>query len=133
MIKHSHEGFSLIELMIVVAIIGILSVIAIPSYQNYMQRARFSDVIAATEPFKMAVSLALQLGYPESELNNSAHGIPAPPLATKNLASIAVNNGIITSVATSIAGGNTYIITPNKDGSAWTVSGSCIDAGLCEL
>lgn len=126
------HGFSLIELMIVVAIIGILSTIAIPSYQNYTLRARFSEVIAATSPFKTAVSLALQQGAPQNELTNENHGIPAIPPATQNLASIKVENGVITSTATPLASGNTYSLTPNADGSVWTVSGTCIKAGLCE-
>lgn len=127
-----HSGFSLIELMIVVAIIGILSVIAIPSYQNYTQRARFAEVIAATAPFKTAVSLALQQGDAPNDLNNGAHGIPAVPTPTKNLASIKVENGIITASATQTASGLTYILKPNTDGSVWTVDGTCINAGLCE-
>src|SRR5690242_1676403 len=98
--KYSQHGFSLIELMIVVAIIGILSVIAIPSYQNYTQRARFAEVMAATEPFKTAVSLALQQGTPITELSTGTHGIPASPTPTKNLAEIKVDNGSITSKAT---------------------------------
>ena len=126
------SGFSLIELMIVVAIIGILSTIAIPSYQNYAQRARFSEVIAATAPFKIAISLALQQGSSLTELNNNSHGIPAEPTATKNLASIVVTNGVITATATPAASGNNYILKPNTDGSIWYVDGSCIKAGLCE-
>ncbi len=126
------QGFSLIELMIVVAIIGILATIAIPSYQNYTQRARFSEVIAATAPFKTAISLALQQGSPPSELSNNNHGIPAEPAATKNLASIKVDNGIITATATQTASGSTYILKPNSDGSVWIVDGTCMKAGLCE-
>ncbi|EKD55252.1 MAG: hypothetical protein ACD_60C00022G0019 [uncultured bacterium] len=128
----SQHGFSLIELMIVVAIIGILAVIAIPSYQNYTERARFAEVIAATSPFKTAVTLALQQGTPPEELNNGAHGIPTEPTPTKNLASIQVEKSIITSTANTTAGGKTYILKPNADGSGWTVEGTCIAAGLCE-
>ncbi|HSW93910.1 MAG TPA: prepilin-type N-terminal cleavage/methylation domain-containing protein [Gammaproteobacteria bacterium] len=126
------HGFSLIELMMVVAIVGILATIAIPSYQHYALRARFSEVIAATSPFKTAVSLALQEGAALNELTNENQGIPAVPPATKNLASIKVDNGVITSTATPLASGSTYILTPNPDGSAWTVAGTCIKAGLCE-
>ena len=126
------QGFSLIELMIVVAIVGILSAIAIPSYQNYTKRARFAEVIAATVPFKTAVSLALQQGMPLSELSNNNHGIPPEPNATKNLATLRVENGAITATATNIAGANTYILQPNVDGSEWEVSGTCVQAGLCE-
>jgi type IV pilus assembly protein PilA len=129
--NYQQYGFSLIELMIVVAIIGILSVIAIPSYQNYTQRARFAEVVAATEPYKTAVSLALQQGFNLTELSNGAHGIPVIPNATKNLASISVEKGIITATATEIASNATYILKPNKDGSSWIVEGSCVNLGLC--
>ncbi len=125
-------GFSLIELMIVIAIIGILSVIAIPSYQNYTKRARFAEVIAASAPYKTAVSLALQQGLPLTELNNGEHGIPASPTASKNLANLTVSNGIITATATEIADNASYILTPNANGSIWSVSGSCLESQLCE-
>ena len=128
----SQIGFSLIELMIVVAIIGILAVIAIPSYQSYAQRARFSEVISSTAPFKIAISLALQQGDNLSELNNGAHGIPVEPQSTKNLAHIKVENGIITSTGTKYSGNYTYVLKPNSDGSLWTVDGTCVDAGLCQ-
>lgn len=126
------SGFSLIELMIVVSIIGILSVIAIPSYQNYTQRARFAEVIAATAPFKTAVSLALQEGEKMSELTNGSFGIPPSPTSTKNLASLKVEEGIITATATDIASNDTYILKPNTDGSVWNVDGTCLTDGLCK-
>jgi type IV pilus assembly protein PilA len=125
------KGFSLIELMIVVAIIGILAMIAIPSYQNYTQRARFSEVIAATAPFKTAVSLALQQGDPINDLNTGAHGIPASPQPTKNLASLKVEKGVITSTGTEATINSTYILKPNNDGSVWTIEGTCVTNGLC--
>src|SRR5689334_2881325 len=124
-------GFSLIELMIVVAIIGILTIITLPSYQNYTERARFSEVVSATDPFKTAVALALQQGTPLSELSNGLNGIPETPTPTKNLESIIVENGIITAKGTQIAGDATLILTPNSDGSIWAVDGSCVSLGLC--
>jgi type IV pilus assembly protein PilA len=126
-----NHGFSLIELMIVVAIIGILAVIAIPSYQNYTERARFAEVVAATTPFKTAISLALQQGATSNELYNGAYGIPSSPAATKNLASIIVENGIITATATEKINGNTFILKPNSDGSSWVIDGTCVKSGLC--
>ena len=51
------HGLTLMELMIVMAIISILAAIAIPSYKHYTQRARFTSVIIACEPFKTAISL----------------------------------------------------------------------------
>lgn len=124
-------GFSLIELMIVVSIIGILAVIAIPSYQHYTQKARFAEVISGTQPFKLAISLALQQGAEAAELNTGKNGIPSGPKSTKNLANIKVENGSIIATATERLDNATYILKPNADGSTWTVGGSCIKTGLC--
>lgn len=131
MIHRSRSGFSLIELMIVVTIIGILSMIAIPSYQQYVKRARFSEVITATAPFKLAVALALQEGVSASELFNGVNGIPDKTLPTKNLAEIIVKNGVITATASKLVDKLTYILKPNENGSIWDISGSCMKAGLC--
>lgn len=124
-------GFSLVELMIVVAIIAILATLAVPSYLNYTQRARFSEVIYATELYKTAISLALQQGIPLEELNLGTHGIPAAPPPTKNLASLTVKAGVITARSTKAAGDVDYIVRPNADGTVWTIEGSCLTAGLC--
>lgn len=128
----TQTGFSLIELMIVVAIIGILAVFAIPSYLGYTQRARFAEVIAATEPYKIAVSLALQQGLSKSELKAGTNLIPAEPQPTKNLASLTVDNGVITATSTDSAGKSTYIIS-SIDGRIWSVDkeSTCLLNNLC--
>ena len=127
----TQKGFSLVELMIVVSIISILAVMAIPSYQHYTMRARFTEVIAATLPFKTAIAIALQTGAAKSELENGAHFIPPEPPSSKNLANLHVKKGIIIATSSALMNHATYSLTPNEDGSQWEVGGSCLNMGLC--
>lgn len=126
-------GFTLIELMIVVAIIGILATMAIPSYQTYTRRARFAEVMMMAESYKIAIALALQQGAAADELTTGTHGIPAAPAPTRNVATLSVENGIITAAATNLASNATYILKPNADGSNWSVSGTCVKLGYCHV
>ena|SRR3990167_4510044 len=126
------NGFSLIELMIVITIIGILTVIAIPSYQHYVKRARFTEVISAVEIFKTAISLAIQQGIALTELSNGQHNIPVSPKSSKNIENITVTNGVITATGTDIVDQATYILKTDSDGSTWTISGTCLQYGLCD-
>ena len=125
------KGFSLIELMVVVAIVGILTALAVPSYQKYIEKAKFSEVISSTEPYKLAVSLDLQESLPMTELNSGEHDIPIFSETTENLSNIEVNAGVITATATPALKENTYILTPNSTGTQWIISGSCKENTLC--
>ncbi len=127
------RGFSMLELMAVVAIIGILVAMAIPSYQQYLKRARFTEIITTAEGFKLAVALAIQEGSERRELSNGEHGIPLAPPSTRTLARLAVENGVITAIGTALVDKLSYRLTPNEDGSEWLVDGSCVQAGLCHV
>lgn len=125
------RAFTLIELLIAITIVGILTAIAIPSYRHYTEKARFAEVIMTASPYKTSIALALQEGMPIEELGLGVDGIPQAPKATKNLESLDVARGIITATASKTAGGYTYILTPDEDGSHWKVGGTCVAAGVC--
>ena len=75
--KQTQKGFTLIELMIVVAIIGILAAVAIPAYSNYTKKAKFTEVTQATQAMKSAVE-ACQADTNDLLLcANGTNGVPA--------------------------------------------------------
>lgn len=131
----AQKGFTLIELMIVVAIIGILAAVALPAYQTYTQRAAFSEVVLATTPYKSAFEVAAQTGRLANlaAADAGTNGIPAAAGASGNVASVGVTDGVITATGAAGVGGFTYILTPGGVTAPiqWTTSGTCLAAGVC--
>lgn len=116
--RAAQQGFTLIELMIVVAIIGILAAVALPAYQDYTVRARVSEGLVAASAAKSAVA------------ENAAAGAPSLsqgwniPNATSNVQSVAVasDTGIITVTTTSRAGGLSLTLEPKSNGQSLAVN-----------
>jgi len=132
------QGFTLIELMIVVAIIGILAAVALPAYQNYSNRAAFSELVLAVTPRKTAVELAIQTRSPSAiaDLDGGSLGIPADVAVGAATHGAAVLNGAITMTwqddGTDLDG-VTYTLTAGgvTPPVQWTEGGTCLTNGLC--
>ena len=89
------QGFTLIELMLVVAIIGILAAVAFPAYQDYVHRARVGEAFALANVAQRAVAEYYdRWGYLPAD--NAAAGLPAPQTARgSHVASVAINRGVV--------------------------------------
>ncbi|HFA4686438.1 TPA: pilin [Neisseria gonorrhoeae] len=96
------KGFTLIELMIVIAIVGILAAVALPAYQDYTARAQVSEAILLAEGQKSAVT-EYYLNHGIWPKDNSAAGVasPASNIKGKYVQKVEVNNGVVTATMAS--------------------------------
>lgn len=123
-VKKLHQGFTLIELMIVVAIIGILAAVALPAYKDYTVRAKVSEVVLAASSAKDAVAEH----YNYTGTIPSSSDISIATQSTQYVSSVAWNGSVITATATGETkiNGSTITLTPSASGDIlnWTCSGT---------
>jgi len=138
------SGFTLIEMMVVIAIAGILTAIAVPKYNTYQKRSRFTEVVLAASAYKLPASIAVQSGKITNvdDLNSGKYGIPGKlesgQSASPHVESVSIDKGKIRAIGTAAFENAVFemqaTITPSSQ-IVWTindkVTDSCQSKGYC--